>query len=58
MIRDPLGLADALTAALTLSAACASAASIPDNIAAAVGDGTRPDVDKQRDANLRSPRRT
>ena len=42
MIRHPLILAAALIAALTLGATCASAASIPDNIAAAVADGARP----------------
>ena len=57
MIRHPLILAAALTAALTLSASCASAASVPDNIAAAIADGTRPDADKQRDAD-RKPAET
>ena len=57
MIRHPLILAAALTAALTLAAPCASAASIPGNIAAAVADGTRPDADKQRDAD-RKPAET
>src|ERR1700675_2649405 len=51
MIRHPLILAAALTAALTLAAHCANAASIPDNIAAAIADGNRPDADKQRDAD-------
>jgi predicted methyltransferase len=51
MIRFPLIPAAAFAAALTLAAACASAAPIPDNIAAAVADGSRPDADKQRDAN-------
>jgi predicted methyltransferase len=51
MIRYPLVLAAALTAALTLGAASAGAASIPANIAAAVADSNRPDADKQRDAN-------
>jgi predicted methyltransferase len=49
MIRYPLVLAAALTAAVTLAANCASAATIPGNIAAAVADGSRPDADKQRD---------
>lgn len=57
MIRHPLILATALIAALTLGATCASAASIPDNIAAAVADGARPDADKQHDAN-RKPAET
>jgi predicted methyltransferase len=51
MIRCPRVLAAPLTAALMLTAICASAASIPDNIAAAVADGNRPDTDKTRDAN-------
>jgi predicted methyltransferase len=49
MIRYPLVLAAALTVAVTLAANCASAATIPGNIAAAVADGSRPDADKQRD---------
>jgi predicted methyltransferase len=49
MIRFPLVLAAALTVAVTLAANCASAATIPGNIAAAVADGSRPDADKQRD---------
>jgi predicted methyltransferase len=44
-------LAAPLAAALMLTAICAGAASIPDNIAAAVADGNRPDTDKARDAN-------
>ena len=51
MIRYPRVLAAALSGALMLTAACASAASIPDNIAAAVADSSRPDADKTRDAN-------
>ena len=51
MIRYPLILAAALTAAMTLAAHGASAASIPDNIAAAIADPSRPDADKQRDAD-------
>src|SRR5580692_10201075 len=51
MIRYPLILAAALTAAMTLAAHGASAASIPDNIAAAMADPSRPDADKQRDAD-------
>jgi predicted methyltransferase len=57
MIRYPLILAAALTAALTLTAHCASAASTPDNIAAAIADSHRPDADKQRDAD-RKPAET
>ncbi|HEY2634647.1 MAG TPA: hypothetical protein VGI51_07980 [Steroidobacteraceae bacterium] len=57
MIRYPRVLAAALPVALMLTAACASAASIPDNIAAAVADGSRPDADKTRDAN-RKPAET
>jgi predicted methyltransferase len=49
MIRHPLVLAAALTAGLMLGAT-AGAASVPDNIAAAVADGKRPDADRQRDA--------
>src|SRR3984957_10173872 len=51
MIRHPLILAAAWTAAMTLAAHGASAASIPDNIAAAIADPSRPDADKQRDAD-------
>jgi predicted methyltransferase len=57
MIRYPGVLAAALTVTLMLIAAGASAASIPDNIAAAVADGNRPDADKARDAN-RKPAET
>jgi predicted methyltransferase len=57
MIRYPLIPAAALAAALMLAATCANAASIPDNIAAAVADANRPDADKQRDAN-RKPAQT
>jgi predicted methyltransferase len=57
MIRDPRLLAAALAAALTLAATWAGAASIPDNIAAAVADGSRPEADKARDAN-RKPAET
>jgi predicted methyltransferase len=57
MIRYSRVLAAALAAALVLTATCAGAASIPDNIAAAVADGNRPDADKQRDAN-RKPAET
>jgi predicted methyltransferase len=56
MIRCPHVLAAALAATL-LSATCAIAASIPDNIAAAVADSNRPDADKTRDAN-RKPAET
>src|ERR1700726_4188650 len=49
--RYPRVLATALAAALMLAAACASAASIPGNIAAAVADGSPPEADKARDAN-------
>jgi predicted methyltransferase len=57
MIRHPLISAAAMAAALMLAASCADAASIPDNIAAAVADANRPDADKQRDAN-RKPAET
>jgi predicted methyltransferase len=57
MIRYSLIPATALAAALMLAATCANAASIPDNIAAAVADANRPDADKQRDAN-RKPAET
>jgi predicted methyltransferase len=57
MIRHPLILAAAVVAALMLSSTCASAASVPDNIAAAIADGNRPDADKTRDAN-RKPAET
>src|SRR5450631_713010 len=57
MIRYSLILAAAFTAALTLTANCASAKSIPANIASAVADSGRPDADKQRDAN-RKPAET
>jgi predicted methyltransferase len=57
MIRHPLVLATALAVALTLASTCASAASVPDNIAAAVADSNRPDADKARDAN-RKPAET
>jgi predicted methyltransferase len=57
MIRHPLIVAAALTATLTLAANCASAKSIPANIASAVADGNRPDADRQRDAN-RKPAET
>lgn len=57
MIRYPHVLASALAATLLLSATCASAASIPDNIAAAVADSNRPDADQTRDAN-RKPAET
>jgi predicted methyltransferase len=51
MIRFPRVLAAALAATLMLTATCASAASTPANITAAVADGSRPDADKARDAN-------
>jgi predicted methyltransferase len=57
MIRNPLIPAAALAAALTLVAPYANAASVPNNIAAAVADSNRPDADKQRDAN-RKPAET
>jgi predicted methyltransferase len=57
MIRNLLIPAAALAAALTLAATCANAASIPSNIVAAVADSSRPDADKQRDAN-RKPAET
>ena len=51
MSRYLLFLVAALTAAMTLAPDGASAASIPDNIAAAIADGNRPEADKQRDAD-------
>jgi predicted methyltransferase len=57
MIRNPLIPAVALAAALTLAATCANAAAVPSNITAAVADSSRPDADKQRDAN-RKPAET
>src|SRR5258708_18931905 len=57
MIRYSLVLAAAFTAALTLTANCASAKSVPHNIASAVADSNRPDADKQRDEN-RKPAET
>ena len=57
MVRYSLILAAAFSAALTLTANCASAKSIPANIASAVADSNRPDADKQRDAN-RKPAET
>jgi predicted methyltransferase len=57
MIRHPLIVAAALTAALTLAANCASAKPIPANVESAVADGNRPDADRQRDAN-RKPAET
>ena len=56
MIRYPLILAASLLAGASLCTAHAPAA-IPENIAAAVADSTRPDADKQRDAN-RKPTET
>jgi predicted methyltransferase len=57
MIRYSLVLGAAMTAALTLTATCSIAKSVPSNIAAAVADSNRPDADKQRDAN-RKPAET
>jgi predicted methyltransferase len=57
MIRYPLVLAASLIASLSLSATCVQAASVPANISAAVADSSRPDADKQRDAN-RKPAET
>jgi len=57
MIRDPRFFAAVLAATLMLTATCAGAASIPDNIAAAIADSSRPDADKARDA-LRKPAET
>jgi predicted methyltransferase len=51
MIRHSPILAAALAAILTFAATCAVAASVPDNIAAAIADPNRPDTDKQRDAD-------
>src|SRR5258708_35430886 len=57
MIRFPRVLAAALAVPLILTATCASAASIPGNIAAAVADSSRPEADKVRDVN-RKPAET
>jgi predicted methyltransferase len=51
MIRYPLMLVAALAATVMFGAQRANAASVPDNIAAAIADGNRPDADKQRDAD-------
>ena len=45
MIRNPLLLAVALAATVLGGAHRANAASIPDNIAAAIADAGRPDAD-------------
>ena len=47
----------AVAATSMFTAACALAAPVPGNIAAAVADANRPDADKQRDAN-RKPAET
>jgi predicted methyltransferase len=57
MIRYSLVLAASLTASLSLAANGVVAASIPANINAAVADSSRPDADKQRDAD-RKPAET
>ena len=57
MIRNPLILAAALAASLSLAATCAEAATVPGNIKAAVADSNRPAADKDRDAN-RKPAET
>ena len=57
MTRYPMVLAAALVASLSLSATCVQAANVPANITAAVADSSRPDTDKQRDAN-RKPAET
>jgi len=57
MIRHSLILAATVLTALTLGTTFASAAPIPENIAAAVADPNRPDADKTRDAN-RKPAQT
>ena len=57
MIRHPFVMAASLIASLSLSATSIQAASIPANITAAVADSSRPDTDKQRDAN-RKPAET
>jgi predicted methyltransferase len=57
MIRYALVVAAALAASLLPPAPGASAAAVPDNIAAAIADANRPDADKQRDAN-RKPAET
>ncbi len=57
MIRDSFGLAASMIALFTVGATGAHAAKVPDAITAAVGDASRPDTDKQRDAN-RKPAET
>jgi predicted methyltransferase len=57
MIRRPLILAASLIASLSLAANGVIAAGIPANIKAAVADSSRPDADKQRDAD-RKPAET
>jgi len=57
MLGHPLILAVTLSTAVILGANSASAAPIPENIAAAVADANRPDADKTRDAN-RKPAET
>jgi len=57
MTRFPLVLAAFWVAALTLTAGRAGAVSVPDNIATAVADSSRPEADKTRDEN-RKPAQT
>ena len=57
MTRYSLVLAAAVAASFVLGAGEVRAEPIPANIAAAVGDGNRPDTDKARDAN-RKPAET
>jgi predicted methyltransferase len=57
MFRYLFAITASMIAAVTLGASQASAAKAPDVIAAAVADTTRPDSDRQRDAN-RKPAET
>ncbi|HEX3398679.1 MAG TPA: hypothetical protein VHS76_18375 [Steroidobacteraceae bacterium] len=57
MIRNPLIIAASLAVSLSLAATGVHAATVPANIKAAVADTSRPDADKQRDAN-RKPAET
>lgn len=53
MFRHSLILAAAWASLLPPAAGAAASTPVPPNIAAAVADGSRPDADKQRDANRR-----
>jgi predicted methyltransferase len=57
MIRYSLIFAASLAASLSVSATRVQAAGVPANIVAAVADSSRPDADKQRDAD-RKPAET